>query len=123
MPLIKIKTMKKYEEAKRIEILEEMDQKLIEKLELEKSRFLISLEDMDSTSYLFKGVNTRKTQEEYPLVQIYSMEGKTRQVEKAIMDTIIEVLGQKTKAKDENITIVFHQISSGNLYAGGKYLT
>lgn len=57
MPLIKIKTVKKYEEAKRIEILEEMDQKLMEKLELEKSRFLISLEDMDSTSYLFKGVN------------------------------------------------------------------
>lgn len=122
MPIIEIKTARKYEEAKKIKLLKEMDQALMEKLNLQESRFLINWSTMDPNSFLYKGINIREVEEEYPIVHIYSMEGKAREMEKSIMESIINVLVEKLNIDCKNITIIYHPINSGNIYAGGDYL-
>lgn len=122
MPVIEIKTNKRYGEATKLSLLKDMDRNLVKKLNLKNSRFLVNWSVMDSNSFLYKGINVTESDEEYPIVHIYSMEGKSKSMEKIIMKSILEVLVKGLNIDSRSVTIVFHRINSGNIYADGSYL-
>lgn len=123
MPVIEIKTTKTYEEVDKLKILKAIDSNLIKNLNLEESRFLVYWNLINSDSFLYKGMDlTESNNIDYPIVQIYSMEGKSQSIERTIMETVLHALAKGLNIDYRNISIIFNRINSGNIYANGNYL-
>lgn len=122
MPVIEIKTVKKYEEDKKISILKDIDKNLLKNLNMEESRFLINWSTFESSSFLFKGTNAIAEDKEYPIIHIYTIEGKAEEFEKTLMETVTKTLAEGLNIDYKIITTILHRISSGNIYTNDIYL-
>lgn len=121
MPLIDIKTFKKYEEDKKARILKEIDRTLTKNLNIDESRFIINWGNFDFTTILIKGKLIGEG-DDHPIVYIYSLEGKGKDIERCMMETVVKVLSESLNIDRKDITVIFNRIYSGNIFGDGTYL-